>query len=526
MKTPAYISLNNAWKKTCSVVFGEDVGELDAYEPWLAEFTMPGIHRKSSVSNRDVTYAVTEYDEKSKWISFDEVESNRKFKPLDINEIKDIDSIREAIADTAYYAGNIVLGNSGQVERSSSINDSFYMRDTMLLGDSKYLDHCFIGRVDEYCFGSYAIGETSFCIRCAQTYRDKRSFELWMSWNCSDCYYVYNVHNCTNCLFSFNVKNKRNCIGNLELNKDKYEQTKKKLLAELADELRQKKRLPSLLDIVNRSKYEKPQLAEVKAAAEGSAKKIIETEFSKTSGIILGKKLAGIDDYADWLTRHTHKIQEGTSAISGRKIPIVPFIIAKQDLPRERLITLEEAEQLGEHTKLSQQDAEGISLRNAHEKIGKLAFFNVELRTGVNKNLEECTMAADALNCYRASATVYAKYCAYGMWPRSSEYCFGFDRLFDSNFCIKCYHSVKLSRCFELDASRNCSDSYFSHNCENIHDSMFCFNTKNLNHAIGNTTLAPDDYKKIKLIIMQQIWDELDGKKNLKWNIYNIGVRP
>ena len=75
----------------------------------------------------------------------------------------------------------------------------------------------------------------------------------------------------------------------------------------------------------------------------------------------------------------------------------------------------------------------------------------------------------------------------------------------------------------EVDSCESCSDLYYSHNCENVHDSMFCFNSKNIRNAIGNVALTTPDYMRIKKMIVQQLADELETKKDLKWDIYNVG---
>ena len=203
--------LDRRWRSACKIVFKEEIGPMADYVPWLRELIQPNIHRKSSVSGKDVAYTNREYEEGSKWISFDEIEFGRKFAPLTINEIKDIDSLASAVSERAYYAGNIILGNSGNIEKSTSINDSFFMHETAHLGDCKYLAYCTLGRLCEDCFGTHAPGESQFCIRCTQTYRVKRCFELWMSQNCSDCYYVFDLQNCSDCMFCFNMQSKRLC---------------------------------------------------------------------------------------------------------------------------------------------------------------------------------------------------------------------------------------------------------------------------------------------------------------------------
>jgi len=58
-----------------------------------------------------------------------------------------------------------------------------------------------------------------------------------------------------------------------------------------------------------------------------------------------------------------------------------------------------------------------------------------------------------------------------------------------------------------------------------VHDSLFCFNVKNLRNAIGNAPLQPQKYAQIKKAVLEQLAEELEKKKNLKWDIYNIGCK-
>jgi predicted secreted protein len=52
---------------------------------------------------------------------------------------------------------------------------------------------------------------------------------------------------------------------------------------------------------------------------------------------------------------------------------------------------------------------------------------------------------------------------------------------------------------------------------------MFCFNVKNMRHGIGNAVYDPQKYKKVKDSILEQVMNELEEKKELKWSIFNIG---
>ena len=518
-------TLDRRWRNCCKVLFREDIGQLADYAKWLSQNNEPVVHRKSSVSGKDVAYAISAYPDCAKWIGLDEIDLQRKFVPLSINETKDVESIVDAIQDRLFYAGNIVLGNSGFVQKSSSISDSFYMHETGKLGDSKYLAYCTVGRLCEDSFGCNGIGESQFCVKAYETFRVKRCFEFWMGQNCSDCYYTHNLAGCTECMFSFNLKNKRHAIGNLGLEQGKYRQIKSALLSQIADGLKRRKSAPSLIDIVGGIPLAKPQIPALKAApAQRADMAPIEEGFAKTCELLFGARLGGgIDSYAAWLGRRVRKSEECRSAASGsivRRWDYCNYFL----LPKGRMLTQQEALAYGEKEKIGEGQAGKLSLAAASQIIGKLAFFSTEYEEGTNTNVVECPTPTQAANCYRTSPVVYSKYCAYAFWPRSCEHVYGSNAMFDSEFCIHCYHSVKLKRCFEMDSCRDCAGSCFCHNCENVQESMFCFNVKNLRYAIGNAEVGRERFMQAKKMLLCRIMGELGVEKSLALDIYSIGT--
>ncbi len=518
-------TLDRRWRNVCKVLFKEDIGPLSDYAAWLVKNNEPVVHRKSSVSGKDVTYAIGAYPEGANWIGLDEIDLHRKFEPLGVNDIKDVEGIVAAIQDRLFYAGDIILGNSGFVQKSSSISDSFYMHETGKLGDSKYLAYCTVGRLNEDCFGCNGIGESQFCVKSYETFREKRCFEFWMGQNSSDCHYAHNLANCTDCMFCFNLKNKRHAIGNLELEPEKYRLIKEGLVAQIADELKRKKGAPSLIDIVGGVPLAKPQIPALKTApAQKPNMAPVEEGFAKTCELLFGAVLpGGMDAYATWLKRNVRKSEENRSAASGKTVRRWDYCNYFM-LPKDRMLTQEEALAYGEKERISESQADGLTFANAGKTIARLAFFSTEYEEGTNANCIECPTPTQAANCYRTSPVVYSKYCAYAFWPRSCEHVYGSNAVFDSEFCIHAYHSVKLKRCFEMDSCRDCAGSYYCHNCENVQDSMFCFNTKNKKYAIGNAEVGREKFLEAKKMLQNRLLGQLKGKQAVELGIYNIGL--
>jgi hypothetical protein len=523
--TETYGLLNRQWKATCKIIFGEEVGELAGFEPYLTELTWPIIHHRSALSGKDVVSAPTSYCRNSRWLALDEVDFTKTSEPLNINQLKDLDSIAEAVAEKFYYTGSITFGNCANIEQSSNINDSTGIYKTARYGHSKNIACCTMAKDGENCFGLNGATETSFSIKCNRCFHCSRSFEIWMNDNTMDSFYSSGLTNCSNCMFSFDIWNKKYAIGNLELPREKYLSIKQTLLADIVERLKQEKRAPTLLDIVTKSRWAKPELpaaSERIDARDVKDKSKIEDAFTKTTSILFGKPLeGGIDEYAGWLSRHTRPTTKCKSAATGKEM-VMPTFSTYPKLPRDRLLDINEAQVFGQSIHLKPAEAESITLENAHARIGPLAFFHIDLAVGKNTNLLECVNYVDSSNSYRSSAVGYSKYCAYSFWPMECQYLFGTDSPFNSSFSINIYSCTNQTRCFEIDCCGYCTDTHFSHNCENVNDSMFCFNTKNKRYCIGNAPLPPPDYKRIKSSLMEQIHGELNSTNNLRYDIYNI----
>ena len=513
-----YNALNKAWKSTCRILFGEEIGELKEYERWLSEFIEKARVEKSAVSESEVYLASDNYCKDAKFISFDEIDFNKRFEPLNINEIKDIDSIVESIQERVYYAGNVVLGNSKFIEGSSNITNSFYVYKSFYLHDSKYIAYSKFCQDSEYMFGATG-GNNRYMIKGISALGSQRCFEYYTITNCSDIYYSADLTACSDCIFCFCLKGKRRAIGNLELPETKYRELKKKLISEIVEDLKHNKRVPSLLELVSVFPQEELELDVVKDEPFDISP--IQRAFESTFRILFKRESqADLDSYDIFLSKHLPggRVVSGISALSA----------LYQDLQislnkLNRLISINESAVLSSNpTTLSTDEIDSISLKDI-SALSKIAFMSLDAYEGKNRNIRKSALIYNATDCCCGTAYAYSNRCAFSFWPRHSSYLFGSSMTLNSSFCINAYQSDKVTRAFQVDNCNNCSDVYFSHNCENVQDSMFCFNVKNLKNAIGNAALPQDKYLKVKESLLWQIADELIKNKDFKWDIYNVG---
>ena len=403
--SPAYAEANKKWSATCRMIFGRDVGEVSDYAEWLSEIRRKNVEGISSVSKKAVFFSVPHYSKDARKIALDEVDFEKRFPPLSINEIKDIDSIICAVSDRIAYAGDVVLGNSNFVEKGSNIVDSNYIYDCDQIGYSKHVAYCNECSYSERMFGCQGFGYASFSILCAAYYKSTRCLWAHRTDGSSDCYYVHGLCACKDCMFCFNLRGKRFAIGNLVLPKGKYMEIKGKLVSEMADELERKKRLPHLFDIASASK---PDLREIRRMASELAphetqkidKCAVEKAFSDTAGIVLGKRFSGIDRYADWLRKYTRRTELAVSCASGKPLVVSDYNIFMQ-IPSDRLLGIDEADSLCGKICMSEKDAPGISLRGAAGIIPKIAYFSADWPVGKVVNAIESPIAIDSSHCYK-----------------------------------------------------------------------------------------------------------------------------
>ncbi|HIH22801.1 TPA: hypothetical protein HA238_03670 [Candidatus Micrarchaeota archaeon] len=247
------IELQRAWDNTCKVLLGEEMGNLEEYRDYLKKYTDQIEKRKSALSDKGIVISSNRIPKNARVIGLEEVPDyldKTAGIPFDINSIKDIDSILEAVREKTYYTGNIVLGNSNSAVNCHRCVNTNFALECQDVYDGKYVAFTTSIRNPEHTFGCCFGGDVQFCIKILDPYKTTRCMELFHCNVTTDCYYSASLDDSSNCMFSFNQKNRHYLIGNIPLGKERYAELKAKLVGEIADELKKKKRVPSIIGII------------------------------------------------------------------------------------------------------------------------------------------------------------------------------------------------------------------------------------------------------------------------------------
>jgi len=524
------MDINQAWKNTCKVLLGDEIGDVDRYSSYLERYVEPVVLKKSSLSGKNVYFSTDEFRSEAKYISHDELDAylgrTANFR-LEINQMKDLDSIVQAISEVAYFCGDAVLGNSKDVLESNRIFNSVGVYRSQEIYDSKYVAFSSVARYSEYLFGSSGIGETKFGIKNYSTYQNTRCLECDVIYNSSDCYFGANIMHCTDCFFCFNLRNRNHAIGNVSLSKEKYFALKESLIEQVRTELEHKKDLPGIVGLLSKVGMKRMTASDAlhgKAAARKPTApgRELDSAFADTTKLLIGKEMSPLIDYREWLYSHVSPLIFSSSPLSKRTVFAEPMKYNRFEGAEKVLIKLDEALELSESGKISDKELEKLNSTNAPEVLEKIVYISTEAEEGRNVNVMDSAAygwAINALECWWPVKTKNAAYCG---WSRQSENTFGCSLIFSSKFCLKCFNSLNLNRCFEVSNSSDCSGCYFCHNCENVHDSMFCFNIKNKRYAIGNVEVGQEQYLKIKKLVLNEIATALQAKKRFGLSIYDL----
>lgn len=243
------MDIESAFASTCQVLFGQPVGELAEFAPYLREMVDQPSQAASALSGKKVCLS-RPYSKSAKFIDVNEATS--KPSALSINDIKDIDSVLSALPEKLFYCGNKNLGTSLEIVESDMCNDSLDILSSQNVISSKHVAYSNGVRQSEGVFGCQLGGEVQFSMHSQVFFFSQRCFDAYLCFHSSGLYCSFNCRNCTEAMFSFNQGSKRHMIGNIELPKEKYLALKKKLTAEMAEILKKKKSFPSVFGIVKK----------------------------------------------------------------------------------------------------------------------------------------------------------------------------------------------------------------------------------------------------------------------------------
>jgi hypothetical protein len=517
-----YDQLNRSFKATSKTLFGSEIGELKDFEKYLSELVVDYQIVPSCVSGKPVMLSSVKYQGGSRFASQEEI-GRLEFKPMSINEIKDIDSLLSAASERAVYSGNKLFGKNSSVEISDNCTDCSEILRCHNMHRVKNAAYCSYMRESEGVFGVSGFPNSVFSMRCIEGVGVTRCFEAHYTTDTSDVYYGMNCSGCRNGIFVFNMKAKNYVIGNLQLPKDRYLSLKGKLVSEMAELMRRDKRIFSVVDIaLMGAGGKRAQEREVEVPGSQIPQEVSDS-FRKATRTVLGKEYGELDKFRAWLLEKAMRVWKirGARGTPTYKVAL-PVLNA---MPAGRLLTLEEAFSAGEKG-IELGASEAPKLEEVLRRVAEKSYFTFEFKDGQSQNVVDTPSIFDANNGYHMWDMTHAMYAAYGTVAAESKYIYGGGyRILHCEFCINCHDTINCKACLGVDSSYSCSACFFCHNCEGCTDCMFCFNAKSLHYAVANVEVGREKYMRFKKMLLDYMNAEFEKKGALDFDIFTIGKK-
>ena len=512
-----YGAIDSSFQGLCKILFGRDVGSMKKFEPYLREAMMPYMIVDSSVSGEPVYFSNPLYPKGGKFVSPHELQQAKQ-KGFSINDIKDIDSLFRAAEENTVYCGNKVFGKNVNIslcDNALNCIDVYHAHNVRNVKKGAFISYV---RESECVFGVPAFPKINYSIRCHEGIKVHRLFESFYITNSSDMYYSFNCTNCLEGIFAFNLRGKSHVIGNIVLDKGKYLELKRKITAEMADELEKKGRARTISDIARMAAKESAQ-GDVKYIPTLPAPKGVEKAFSETMKIVLGKERQPIADFVPYLQGRTLPIMKvkgkfGTPTFN-TGFPLV------KGIPASCLCTLKEA--LSENKPILDGSDLSLPLQEICRKVSKNASFTLDFVDGACLDHVDVSQVIDSTEVYSSwdATTSTRSACCDGIIQ--SKYVFGGSfRQLDSEFCVKCCDITESKRCFECDSSTRAVNCYLCHNVEGCEECIFCSNVKGMRYAVLNQQLPKEEYVRVKKLVLDYVNAELDKKKACSRSIFAL----
>ncbi|MFH1448595.1 MAG: hypothetical protein ABIG39_07065, partial [Candidatus Micrarchaeota archaeon] len=151
------------------------------------------------------------------------------------------------------------------------------------------------------------------------------------------------------------------------------------------------------------------------------------------------------------------------------------------------------------------------------EAAGERAVYCGNKVFGKNSSVNEADNCADCIEVFSSHDVTNTKYAAFCSVGRNSDSIYGvsgFNTCSHSIRCVQCF-IIGSIRSFECHCSTGIRDSYYSLNCSNSANCMFCFNLRSKNYCIGNLHLSKDRYGEIKKKLVSEMAEILKRDKRL-----------
>lgn len=114
---------------------------------------------------------------------------------------------------------------------------------------------------------------------------------------------------------------------------------------------------------------------------------------------------------------------------------------------------------------------------------------------GTNVRSEYTNNSGDNKDCYLIFAAELNEDCMYGRLVQHCKACVDCAFIYDSEKCYECIDGRKLYNCMFTEQCQSSTDLYFSFNCRDLTNAIFCTNGRHLSYQIENQPCTKEEFE-------------------------------
>ncbi len=239
--------IEKAFEDVTGIIFGKGLPNLHEYKKWLVRDNEATVETaKSSESGREIYIPGVDFFRlmKNNLVDLDESiklgNLRMEERNLDSLGVNNASKLLNGITTTT---SQIIYGENIGSEKCACYGPTQNCYESAFCWFSKTAAYCYMPRTSEYIFGCSNVIDVIFSIKCYNSAKLTRCFEVSDSNNCTDCYFCHNCENLRDSMFCFNARGKQYSIANIEVGKEKYLEIKKMIINSIVSELEKTKKL-------------------------------------------------------------------------------------------------------------------------------------------------------------------------------------------------------------------------------------------------------------------------------------------
>jgi hypothetical protein len=233
----------------------------------------------------------------------------------------------------------------------------------------------------------------------------------------------------------------------------------------------------------------------------------LDRAFQSTIKTLLGESAGELTEFNGFLSRYVEPLERTVSTLTNK-----PVFLGANYRNKSKVVSQDEMLQLTQdHLDINKIKDIDSTLNAVKERF----YYSGNKFGGQYREVAESDECYDVFFIEKCKNVYESQYASHCQMVKNSKYVFGCSWGVEATSCVNVSEMFRVSRIFESTMILHSADVYYSYNCKNCHDVMFCLNQRSKRYSIGNNVLEREKYFELKKKLISELHDRLRTRKTL-----------